>query len=146
MNAQKLSMKKILMITFFHRQFYDFFFIDKKLLMKYVTTVFWYTKINYWIKDGIKVAPKAAQIAKVITKNQSLFQGSTIIPHPCDMKPYRMAHMERPFSVNPWPVKHISMKSHSKLTIFNSYFGIATNAICCENITTFTTNFVFMTI
>ena len=38
MNAKKLSMKKILLIIFFHRQFYDFFFIDKKLSMKYVTT------------------------------------------------------------------------------------------------------------
>ena len=39
MNAKKLSMKKNTHGNFFHRQFYNFFFIDKKLSMKYVTTV-----------------------------------------------------------------------------------------------------------
>ena len=46
--------------------------------------------------------------------------------------------------VDPGPVQHIGMKSHSKLTIFNGYFGIASNAICSENIAAFTPSVIFI--
>ena len=78
-NFHELS-SRILLIPEFNLVIHvlNYFLYNKKAL--------WYTKINYWMKEGIKVTPKAAQIAKVMTRNQSLFQGSTKIkPDPYDI-------------------------------------------------------------
>ena len=46
--------------------------------------------------------------------------------------------------VDPGPVQHIGMKSHSELAIFNGYFGIASDTICSENIATFANSVIFI--